>query len=183
MWLAGNKLCCLHRGAEKDAQLALLLGQVAFDLKKFGAWTRCRFSVTLSPLTRRYHFKPCPLSFMLKVEGCPSGESPVTPRKRLHSAEDARCSSRPPPEGAGSVPITESEEKGGFCQQCRRKVTELKKQAQALADQSLLKVRFCEGVKLLTCLLPPCAVHHPDGHTVHVAVVFSSSRHSKHIKK
>lgn len=79
---------------------------------------------------------------MLKVEGCPSGESPVTPRKRLHSAEDARCSSRPPPEGAGSVPITESEEKGGFCHQCRRKLAELKKQAQALADQSLLKVRF-----------------------------------------
>uniref|UniRef100_A0A8C4EB61 Kinesin family member 26Ab n=1 Tax=Dicentrarchus labrax TaxID=13489 RepID=A0A8C4EB61_DICLA len=41
---------------------------------------------------------------------------------------DARCSSRPPPEGAGSVSISESE-KGGFCQQCQRKVTELKKQA------------------------------------------------------
>ncbi|XP_070836183.1 kinesin-like protein KIF26A isoform X2 [Chaetodon trifascialis] len=74
-----------------------------------------------------------------KVEGCPSGESPVTPRKRLHSAEDARCSSRPPPEGAGSVSISESEEKGGFCQQCQQKVTELKKQALALADQNSLK--------------------------------------------
>lgn len=98
---------------------------------------------------------------MLKVEGCPSGESPVTPRKRLHSAEDARCSSRPAPEGAGSVPITESEEKGGFCQQCRRKVAELKKQAQALADQSLLKVHFfCEGVTHLcgSC----CLVRHTD---------------------
>ncbi|XP_034531194.1 kinesin-like protein KIF26A isoform X1 [Notolabrus celidotus] len=73
------------------------------------------------------------------VEGCPSGESPVTPRKRLHSAEDARCSSRPPPEGAGSVSIPESEEKGAFCQQCQKKVAELKKQAFALADQNSLK--------------------------------------------
>ncbi|TNN84118.1 Kinesin-like protein KIF26A [Liparis tanakae] len=76
---------------------------------------------------------------MLQVEGCPSGESPATPRKRLHSAEDARCSSRPPPEGAGSVSISESEEKGGFCQQCQKKVTELKKQALALADENALK--------------------------------------------
>ncbi|CAJ1073664.1 kinesin-like protein KIF26A isoform X2 [Xyrichtys novacula] len=73
------------------------------------------------------------------VEGCPTGESPVTPRKRLNSAEDARCSSRPPPEGAGSVSISETEEKGGFCQQCQKKVTELKKQALALADQNSLK--------------------------------------------
>ncbi|XP_039993332.1 kinesin-like protein KIF26A [Xiphias gladius] len=73
------------------------------------------------------------------VEGCPSGESPGTPRKRLPSAEDARCSSRPPPEGAGSVSISESEEKGGFCQQCQKKVAELKKQALALADQNSLK--------------------------------------------
>lgn len=79
---------------------------------------------------------------MLKVEGCPGGESPGTPRKRLHSVEDARCSSRPPPEGAGSVSISESEEKGGLCQQCQQKVTELKKQAQALADQNSLKVGF-----------------------------------------
>lgn len=77
---------------------------------------------------------------MFKVEGCPSGESPVTPRKRLHSAEDARCSSRPPPEGAGSVSISESEEKGGFCLQCQKRVAELKKQALALADQNSLKV-------------------------------------------
>ncbi|KAM7403016.1 hypothetical protein PAMA_003779 [Pampus argenteus] len=74
-----------------------------------------------------------------KVEGCPSGESPATPRKRLHSAEDARCSSRPPPEGAGSVSVPESEEKGGFCQQCQRKVSELRKQALVLADQNSLK--------------------------------------------
>ncbi|XP_054894361.1 kinesin-like protein KIF26A isoform X1 [Poeciliopsis prolifica] len=74
-----------------------------------------------------------------KVEGCPSGESVVSPRKRFLSAEEARCSSRPPPEGAGSVSITESEEKGGFCQQCEKKVSELKKQAQTLADHSSLK--------------------------------------------
>lgn len=75
-----------------------------------------------------------------KVEGCPGGDSPATPRKRLHSAEEAQWSSRPPPEGAGSVPISESEEKGGFCQSCQKKVSELKKQALALADQNSLKV-------------------------------------------
>lgn len=77
---------------------------------------------------------------VLKVEGCPSGESVVSPRKRFHSAEEVRCSSRPPPEGAGSVSITESEEKGGFCQQCQKNMSELKKQAQTLADHSSLKV-------------------------------------------
>ncbi|XP_028293559.1 kinesin-like protein KIF26A isoform X1 [Gouania willdenowi] len=74
-----------------------------------------------------------------KVEGCPSGESPATPRKRLLSADEARCSSRPPPEGAGSVSIPEPEEKAGLCQQCQNKVSELKRQAMALADQSSLK--------------------------------------------
>ncbi|XP_038147421.1 kinesin-like protein KIF26A isoform X1 [Cyprinodon tularosa] len=78
-------------------------------------------------------------SRMFAVEGCPSGESAVSPRKRLHSAEEARCSSRPPPEGAGSVSIPESEEKGGFCQQCQKKVSELKKQAKALVDQNSFK--------------------------------------------
>ncbi|XP_028995351.1 kinesin-like protein KIF26A isoform X2 [Betta splendens] len=71
-----------------------------------------------------------------KVDGCPSGESPVTPRKRLHSAEDARCSSRPPPEGAGSVSIPEPEEKGGVCRQCQRRVSELRKQAAAPTDHN-----------------------------------------------
>ncbi|XP_033844268.2 kinesin-like protein KIF26A isoform X2 [Periophthalmus magnuspinnatus] len=78
------------------------------------------------------------------VEGCPSGMSPasgeVTPRKRLHCAEDARCSSRPAPEGAGSVSISEeSEDKTALCQQCQRKVSELKEQVLALADQNSLK--------------------------------------------
>lgn len=77
---------------------------------------------------------------MMKVEGCPGGESPATRRKRLNSAEDAWCGSRPPPEGAGSVPISESDQKGGLCQHCQRKVSELKKQALALLDQNSLKV-------------------------------------------
>lgn len=82
---------------------------------------------------------------MFKVEGCASGVSAaggeVTSRKRLHSAEDAGCSSRPPPEGAGSVSISEElEEKTTLCQQCQKKVSELKKQALALADQNSLKV-------------------------------------------
>ncbi|XP_037551127.1 kinesin-like protein KIF26A [Nematolebias whitei] len=79
-----------------------------------------------------------PHSRLFTVEGCPGGESAVTPRKKLHSAEEARCSSRPPPEGAGS--ISETEEKGGgACQQCQKKVSELKKQALALVDQNSLK--------------------------------------------
>uniref|UniRef100_A0A673WRW7 Kinesin family member 26A n=1 Tax=Salmo trutta TaxID=8032 RepID=A0A673WRW7_SALTR len=83
---------------------------------------------------------------MFTVEGCPSGESPfpvdLSPRKVLHLAKDARCSSRPPPEGAGSVTVSESERrdgKGSFCQQCQMNVTELKRQALALTDPSSLK--------------------------------------------
>eukprot|EP00063_Salmo_salar_P067142 XP_014041977.1 PREDICTED: kinesin-like protein KIF26A isoform X2 [Salmo salar] len=82
-----------------------------------------------------------------KVEGCPSGESPfpldLNTRKILHSSEYARCNSRPPPEGAGSVTVSESERrdgKGSFCQQCQMNVTELKRQALALADPSSLKL-------------------------------------------
>ncbi|XP_061552602.1 kinesin-like protein KIF26A isoform X1 [Phycodurus eques] len=73
------------------------------------------------------------------LEGCPTGQSPATPRKRLLSAEDARCSSRPAPEGAGSVSVPETEEKGGFCHSCQKKVSELRKLALALADQNSLK--------------------------------------------
>lgn len=103
------------------------------------------FTVTVGRfLSANYSFlKPQKLTKPLlvpKVEGCPGGDSPATPRKRLHSAEEAQWSSRPPPEGAGSVPISESEEKGGFCQSCQKKVSELKKQALALADQNSLKV-------------------------------------------
>uniref|UniRef100_A0A8C7YV33 Kinesin family member 26Ab n=1 Tax=Oryzias sinensis TaxID=183150 RepID=A0A8C7YV33_9TELE len=75
------------------------------------------------------------------VEGCTGGESPVAPRKRLLSADEALCSSRPPPDGAGSVSISETEKQEGFCQQCQEKVSELKKQALALADQNSLKLQ------------------------------------------
>uniref|UniRef100_A0A3P9HG06 Kinesin family member 26A n=1 Tax=Oryzias latipes TaxID=8090 RepID=A0A3P9HG06_ORYLA len=74
-----------------------------------------------------------------RVEGCTGGESPVAPRKRLLSADEALCSSRPPPDGAGSVSISETEKQEGFCQHCQKKVSELKKQALALADQNSLK--------------------------------------------
>ncbi|CAB1330875.1 unnamed protein product [Coregonus sp. 'balchen'] len=87
-----------------------------------------------------------------KVEGCPSGESPfpldLNSRKILHSSEYARCNSRPPPEGAGSVTVSESERrdgKGSFCQQCQINVTELKRQALALADPSSLKCLYALG--------------------------------------
>ncbi|XP_057714763.1 kinesin-like protein KIF26A isoform X1 [Corythoichthys intestinalis] len=74
-----------------------------------------------------------------KLEGCPTGESPATPRKRLLSAEDARCSSRPAPEGAGSVCVAELEEKGSFCHTCQKKVSELRKLALTLADPNSSK--------------------------------------------
>ncbi|KAI1895429.1 hypothetical protein AGOR_G00106190 [Albula goreensis] len=84
-----------------------------------------------------------------KVEGCPSRESPfsldLNPRKRLYSAEEALCGSRPPPEGAGSVTISESghferrDVKGNLCKQCQMKIAELKRQALALADPQSLK--------------------------------------------
>ncbi|XP_061751254.1 kinesin-like protein KIF26A isoform X2 [Nerophis ophidion] len=74
-----------------------------------------------------------------RVQGCPPGESPNAPRKRLFSTEDARCSSRPPPEGAGSVSVAETQEKGGFCHSCQKKVSELRKLALALADKNSLK--------------------------------------------
>ncbi|XP_026856078.2 kinesin-like protein KIF26A [Electrophorus electricus] len=80
------------------------------------------------------------------VEGCPSAESSFkrdwSPRKRLHSAEDARCASRPPPEGAGSVSVSESDRddiKADLCKQCQLIVAELKKQALALIDPASLK--------------------------------------------
>ncbi|KPP64119.1 hypothetical protein Z043_117575 [Scleropages formosus] len=84
------------------------------------------------------------------VEGCPTRESPLalelSPRKRLHSAGEAQCSSRPPPEGAGSVSVSEPghlerrEGKVNPCRQCLLKVGELKRQALALADPGSLKL-------------------------------------------
>ncbi|KAJ7990728.1 hypothetical protein DPEC_G00289920 [Dallia pectoralis] len=80
------------------------------------------------------------------VEGCPSGESrfPVhlNPRMMLNSPDDPRFISRLPPEGAGSIMVSESERrhgKGSCCQQCEIRITELKRQVLALADPSSLK--------------------------------------------
>lgn len=81
-----------------------------------------------------------------KVEGSSSGESSfsleLSPRKRL-SVEEERCASRPPPEGAGAVSVSESdreETKADLCKQCQMTVVELRRQALALADPSSLKV-------------------------------------------
>ncbi|MBN3288792.1 KI26A protein, partial [Polyodon spathula] len=77
------------------------------------------------------------------VEGCSSRETPLSlelgPRKRRQFAEEDQCSSRPPPEGAGSVTVSESsplerrEGKGNLCKKCQLKLAELKRQALALA--------------------------------------------------
>ncbi|XP_052001000.1 kinesin-like protein KIF26A [Xyrauchen texanus] len=80
-----------------------------------------------------------------KVGGCSSGESSFSPklssRKRL-SAEEERCASRPPPEGAGAVSVSESERdeaKADLCKQCQMTVAELRRQALVLADPTSLK--------------------------------------------
>ncbi|KAI2654540.1 Kinesin-like protein KIF26A [Labeo rohita] len=81
-----------------------------------------------------------------KVEGCSSGESSLSlelsPRKRL-SAEEERCASRPPPEGAGAVSVSESdrdETKPDLCKQCQMTIAELRRQALALSDPASFKV-------------------------------------------
>ncbi|XP_043119523.1 kinesin-like protein KIF26A isoform X1 [Puntigrus tetrazona] len=80
-----------------------------------------------------------------KVEGCSSGESSLSlelsPRKRL-SVEEERCASRPPPEGAGAVSLSESdrgETKPDLCKQCQMTVAELRRQALALSDPASFK--------------------------------------------
>ncbi|KAI7804729.1 putative kinesin-like protein KIF26A [Triplophysa rosa] len=80
-----------------------------------------------------------------KVESCSSGESSfsleLSPRKRL-SVEEERCASRPPPEGAGAVSVSESdrqETRADLCKQCQMTIVELRRQALALADPSSLK--------------------------------------------
>ncbi|XP_051723632.1 kinesin-like protein KIF26A isoform X1 [Ctenopharyngodon idella] len=80
-----------------------------------------------------------------KVEGCSSGESSLSlelsPRKRL-SAEEEMCASRPPPEGAGAVSVSESdrdETRPDLCKQCQMTVAELRRQALALSDPASLK--------------------------------------------
>ncbi|XP_057200786.1 kinesin-like protein KIF26A isoform X3 [Triplophysa rosa] len=79
------------------------------------------------------------------VESCSSGESSfsleLSPRKRL-SVEEERCASRPPPEGAGAVSVSESdrqETRADLCKQCQMTIVELRRQALALADPSSLK--------------------------------------------
>ncbi|XP_026085239.1 kinesin-like protein KIF26A isoform X4 [Carassius auratus] len=80
-----------------------------------------------------------------KVEGCSSGESltslELSPRKRL-SAEEERCASRPPPEGAGAVSVSESdrdETKPDLCKQCQMTIAELRRQALSLSDPASFK--------------------------------------------
>ncbi|XP_028839331.1 kinesin-like protein KIF26A isoform X2 [Denticeps clupeoides] len=76
------------------------------------------------------------------VEGGPGGEE-LGPRKRLPSLEDAPWDRRPPPEGAGSVSVSELEpgDPGhpDLCKRCHAKVAELKRQALALSDPGSLK--------------------------------------------
>lgn len=76
-----------------------------------------------------------------------SVQSPaLNPRKRLHSAEEVQCGSRPNPEGAGSVSVTElsySENKHGresLCQRCQIIAKQLNRQARELAEPGTLKV-------------------------------------------
>ncbi|KAL0164611.1 hypothetical protein M9458_040364, partial [Cirrhinus mrigala] len=75
-----------------------------------------------------------------------SVQSPaLNPRKRLHSAEEVQCGSRPNPEGAGSVSVTElsySENKhgrGSLCQRCQIIANQLNRQARKLAEPGTLK--------------------------------------------
>lgn len=76
-----------------------------------------------------------------------SVQSPaLNPRKRFHSAEEVQCGSRPNPEGAGSVSVTElnySENKDGresLCQRCQIIAKQLNRQARELAEPGTLKV-------------------------------------------
>ncbi|XP_052441657.1 kinesin-like protein KIF26A isoform X1 [Carassius gibelio] len=75
-----------------------------------------------------------------------SVQSPaLNPRKRIHSAEEVQCGSRPNPEGAGSVSVTElsySENKHGresLCQRCQIIAKQLNRQARELAEPGTLK--------------------------------------------
>lgn len=79
-------------------------------------------------------------------ESSESVQSPaLNPRKRLHSAEEVQCGSRPNPEGAGSASVTElsySENKHGresLCQRCQIIANQLNRQARELAEPGTLK--------------------------------------------
>ncbi|XP_074852506.1 kinesin-like protein KIF26A [Carettochelys insculpta] len=78
------------------------------------------------------------------AEGSSGREPPplpleLSPRKRLQpGADEDRCGSRPPPEGAGAVSVAELGHferagKGGWCKNCQAKLAEFKKQALKLA--------------------------------------------------
>ncbi|XP_058612761.1 kinesin-like protein KIF26A isoform X2 [Onychostoma macrolepis] len=86
-----------------------------------------------------------------------SVQSPaLNPRKRLHSAEEVQCGSRPNPEGAGSVSVTElsySENKHGresLCQRCQIIAKQLNRQARELAEPGTLKSPTVEKDSLAT---------------------------------
>uniref|UniRef100_A0A8C1IQS2 Kinesin family member 26Aa n=1 Tax=Cyprinus carpio TaxID=7962 RepID=A0A8C1IQS2_CYPCA len=86
----------------------------------------------------------CALIIGFKVSE--SVQSPaLNPRKRFHSAEEVQCGSRPNPEGAGSVSVTElnySENKDGresLCQRCQIIAKQLNRQARELAEPGTLK--------------------------------------------
>lgn len=105
------------------------------------------------------------------VEGYSGRDVPfssgLNPRKRLHSAEEVKCGSRPNPEGAGSVSVTEisqSEKKDDedtLCQRCQIIASELNRQAFTLADPGSLKVGTSlrkHPPKPLTFILTPLIV-------------------------
>ncbi|XP_029453918.1 kinesin-like protein KIF26A isoform X2 [Rhinatrema bivittatum] len=81
---------------------------------------------------------------LVVAERSPGREAPLalqlSPRKRLQSAEEELCGSRPPPEGAGAGSAAEpghseraASGRGGWCRGCQVKVGELQKQALRLA--------------------------------------------------
>lgn len=108
---------------------------------------------------RTNNYVDVPLFLVLRkvVEGYTGRETPLSsglnPRKRLHSAEEVKCGSRPNPEGAGSVPVPEQSQMESkddplesLCQRCQIIASELNRQAITLADPGSLKV----GISLST---------------------------------
>ncbi|XP_069715072.1 kinesin-like protein KIF26A isoform X1 [Phaenicophaeus curvirostris] len=68
------------------------------------------------------------------AEGSASRE--LSPRKRPPAAEEERCASRPPPEGAGAGAEPRPGERapaGGWCRSCQAQLAELRRQAVRLA--------------------------------------------------
>ncbi|TRY57016.1 hypothetical protein DNTS_023927 [Danionella cerebrum] len=96
-------------------------------------WMSVRSSLSASDVTE--------VSERSLSEQCPV----LNPRKRLHSAEELQCGSRPNPEGAGSASVAElsySENKHGresLCQRCQIIANQLNRQARELAEPGTLK--------------------------------------------